>query len=326
VAPSPLFEDVSSYATGLNILSNREQIVATYTEVASSNKVKQMAAESIGLESLRSYSVSSELLKGTNVIRITVEGPDPVLTQELANAIGTVMMEYAQGLYEVYSLSTLDEAQLPKSPVRPDKVRDISLAAVLGLILGGCVAFLVTYLEPSTESALSVNIMDSKIGVYNKQYFLQRLDEEMVRAKRNHYPLSMALIRVDNLNRLHGLNAFRVRNDALRHVAVLLKQYLRDEDLIAYLDDDVFALLLPDISGEHAQTVMEYLQTRVAMAPFQSQIVNIKLNLTGIVGIASYDHNGTGRNQFMKMATEALQRAEVSENGKVYLLQTKVGI
>lgn len=320
VAPSSSFGDVRSYATGLNILSNREEIIATYTEVAASRKIKEIAAESIGLKSTTGYSVTSDLIKGTTVLKITAAGPDPVVARDLANAVGTATVEYVRELYEAYQLSLLDEAKTPRSPASPDRILNISLGATLGLVLGGGIAFLLTYLEPSLESIVDVNIIDAKTGVYNRQYFLQRLGQEMVRARRNRYPLSVALMRIDKLNMLRGFNASRVRGDVLRHIAVLAKQFIREEDLIAYLGGDVFAFLLPDTPGRDAQAMMEYLQTRIAWTPFHSDIADVKLNLNGIVGVADYNYNGTGLEQLIDMATQALKRAEVSQEGKVYLV------
>jgi diguanylate cyclase (GGDEF)-like protein len=318
VSPSAGFGDVRSFATGLNILSNREEILATYTQVASSQKIKNTAADSINLERPGQYSVDSNVLKGTNVMRITATGPDPTTVRSLANAIGAVSIDYMESLYEVYTLSPLDEARAPRNPVSPNRIRDIGLAAVLGLVLGASIAFLVAYLESPLETIVGVNIVDRKTGAYNKQYFLQRLGQEMVRAKRNRYPLSLALLRINGFDLLTGFNSAKVSSEALRHVALIMKQYLREEDLLGYLGNNVFGVL-NDTSGEQAQAIMEYLQTRIEWATFESQITDVKLNLTGKVGVVAYKHNGAGRDQLIDMAADALELAEVSENGRSYL-------
>ena len=100
---------------------------------------------------------------------------------------------------------------------------------------------------------------------------------------------------------------------------MLTSQYMREEDIIAYLESDVFGVLLPDMTGENAKALMEYLQTRVAWTPFEASI-GIKFNLKSIVGVTSYSHNGTSRNELMAQANRALQLAEVEDDGKAYLL------
>lgn len=320
VVPSSSFGTGENFAGGLDLLSRREQIATTFSEIASSRRIKDEASSSLSLNSDRAYSVSSSLLNGTNIIEFTAQGPDPAITRDLANAIGVATEEYVRGFYEVFNLRLLDEATVPRNPISPNKSLNIILAAVFGLILGGGLAFLSEYLGAPLSSAFSVNIIDGQTGAYNRDYFLQRLGEEMVRAKRNRYPLSLALMRIDNLGLLKGINAVKVQTDMLRQVAMLTGQYLREEDIVAHLESNVFAILLPDTTGENAKAIMEYLQTRVAWTPFESAISEAKFNLKSIVGIVNYGNNGTGRDELVAKANRALELAEVEHNGKAYLI------
>jgi diguanylate cyclase (GGDEF)-like protein len=127
-------------------------------------------------------------------------------------------------------------------------------------------------------------------------------------------------MQVDNLELLKGTNSNKIRGEILRQVAKLAGQYLREEDVIAYLSDDTFAFLLPDTPGENAKAIMEYLQVRVAWTPFESTNNGIKFNLGGVVGIVAYNHNGTSRDNLMAQASQALQLAEVEDDGKAFLI------
>lgn len=320
VVPSSSFSNVKDFSSGLDMLGRRTEIANTFSEIASSRKIKKLAFSSLSLESDTDYTVNSELLAGTNIIEITVDGPDALIARDLANTIGTTMEEYVQGLYEIFTLILLDEATTPRSPISPRRSLDLALAAVFGLVLGGGLAFLSEYLATPLSAAVGVSIIDDETGVYNKEYFLQRLNEEMVRARRNRYPLSLAMMQVDNLRLIKGANSGQVRAEILHQVAMLADQYLREEDIIAHLGDDTFAFLLPDTVGENAKAIMEYLQTRVAWTPFQSTLNPMKFNLKGVVGIATYDHNGTSRDELVAQASRALQLAGVDESGSIYLI------
>jgi GGDEF domain-containing protein len=126
-------------------------------------------------------------------------------------------------------------------------------------------------------------------------------------------------MRIDDLTLIRGNDSSRVRSELLRQVAVLTNQYLREEDIVAYLENYIFALLLPDVTGENAKALMEYLQTRIAWTPFESD-VGIKFNLKGIVGITAYTHNGTSPDELVANANRALQLAEVDDDGRAYLM------
>lgn len=320
VAPSPSFGDVKSFASGLDLLGRRDEIATTFAEIASSRSVKEQAMNSISLDSGSQYAVVSKLRAGTNIIEFSVEGPNPTVTHDLANAVGTITEEYVKGSYEAFILRSLDEATIPRSPISPNKSLNLTLIVILGLVLGGGLAYLSAYLDMPAISKESLDILDSETGVYNKDYFLRRLSNEMVRAKRNRYPLSVSLMRIDNLDMLKGNGSVKASADILRQVAALSKQFLREEDIVAYLGDNTFGVLLPDMTGENAKAVMEYLQTRVGLVPLQSVTDGVKLNLKGMVGVSTYNHNGTSRDDLVSQADRAMRLAEVNENGNVYLI------
>lgn len=320
VVPSSSFSDTKDFASGLDMLGRRDEIATTFAEIASSRTLKERALSSLSLQSGGDYSVSSRLRAGTSIIEIVVEGPDPAIVRDLANATGASVEEYVQGLYEVFALVPLDQASTPRSPVRPNKNQNLTLAAILGLVLGAGLAFLSEYLEAPLSSVVSVSIIDDETGIYNREYFLQRLGVEMTRARRNRQPLSLGLLRIDNLSLIRGANSSKVRAELLRQVAMLASQNVREEDIVARLEEDVIALLLADMTGENAKALMEYLQTRIAWTPFQSATSGIKFNLKSAAGITVYNHNGTSRDDLVALASRALQLAQVEESGRAFLI------
>lgn len=319
VVPSSSFSDVGAFASGLDILGRREAIATTFTEIASSRNLKRLAVDSLDGVSGRDYSVGAELRAGTNIIEVVVKGPDPVVARDLANAIGSATEEYVRGLYEVFILLPLDEATVPRKPTSPNISLNLILSAILGLVLGGGLAALSEYLETPLHPSISVNIIDEKTGVYNTDYLLHRLGEEMIRAKRNRYPLALALIRFGNLDLLKGHDSTKVRTELLFQAATVINQSLREEDIVAPFEKDTFAILLPDMTGRNAQATMEYIQTLIARTPFQLPNNN-RFNLKGTVGVVTYSHNGSSLDELVTKATQALQLAEVDQNGKTHLI------
>jgi len=322
VRPNTAFGDVKSFVNGLDILSRRAEIATTYAEVANSRVIRKQAVEALNLSQEQKEDLTAEglLLAGTNVIQITVEGHDPEVVRDFANMVGLKAMTYVQELYETFDMTPLDEATLPSSPVGPNRTLHLAVGAILGLVLGGGLAFLSEYLQTPLESLTRFDIFDDETGAYNSRYFRQRLGEEMSRASRNSYALSLALMNVDHLGVIGSSFSPQSRREALRKIAVFLKQYLREEDVIAKLDGTVFAFLLPDMPVEQARAMVEKLQTRMAWTPFEVEKSGVKLNLSGAAGVAAYRYNGTGQDEFLAEVNSALQQAEAAGYGKVYSL------
>jgi diguanylate cyclase (GGDEF)-like protein len=319
VSPSSSFQDARSFLSGLDVLNNKDQVVNTYAQVATSLLIRKQIAEALKLSPAQetSLTVESRLRAGTNVIEISVEGNDPVLVADFANKIGEKTIEYVEKLYEVYDLKPLDPATPPTSPIRPDKKLNLALGAVLGLALGVGLPFLVEYLHTPLVNMVNQGFLDSESGAYSLAYFAQRLGEEMSRAKRNNSPLSLALIDVDQLGALRTSLPPQFQSEALHKITTFLKQYLRGEDVMARLDGTVFAILLPDTPQEQAKAAIEKLQTKMAWTAFEIENSSAKLNLSGVAGIVAYNFNGTGQTELLDKAKQALQQAEAAGFGKV---------
>lgn len=158
---SALMLDDGELASALDILSRRTEIVTTYSEIAQSRLIKNQAAGELMLSSTqrRQYSVSSRVLAGTNLVEITVRGPDPVLAKDLANRVGEKTSAYVGELYSTYNLTPLDEASAPSEPAQPNLPFNLALGSAAGLILGLGAALLSVYLSDSSTSASS-NVRD----------------------------------------------------------------------------------------------------------------------------------------------------------------------
>jgi diguanylate cyclase (GGDEF)-like protein len=319
------FSNDKDLASAVDILSRRTEIATTYTIVANSRQLKKLASDALGLttEQKADVSVSSQLVPGTNVVEIIVQSGDPVLARDFTNAVGTKLVTYTRGLYETYTLELLDPSGLPDKPVKPNKLLNLMLGGVMGLLLGAGLAFLAAYLQAPPEAVANVGILDDETGVYSRRYLTTRLRQELGRSGRNGYPLSLALLNADHRGAL-GESTPQVRREALRRIALLLTPQLRDEDLMAHVEGATFALLLPDTGAEAARESVERLRALISGSPLDLERSGVKLDLYSSAGIATYPDIAPGQeiapDNMLEQAARALKQAETAAYGKVYLL------
>lgn len=135
VSPSPELESDSALISSAQGLERRS-LVATYAEILASPRVLRQAAANLGIPDPDVYEVDAQIVLDSNVLRTEVRGTDAEHVAMLANAIVATGGAEFEALYGVYTVSVLDAAQVPPSPLEPKPIRN----AVAGAFLGALVA------------------------------------------------------------------------------------------------------------------------------------------------------------------------------------------
>jgi capsular polysaccharide biosynthesis protein len=153
VSPSQdVAQDIHEQRASLDTL-NKPIIANTYAEVAQSSSIVEAAWEQLDDPSAQDedyrdeFEVVGSVLYDTNIVVLTVTGPNPALVQQLATAVSERTLDYVEGLYETYDLKPLDSAALPDEPISPNVRLNFALGTVLGLGTGVLFAFLAEYLS-----------------------------------------------------------------------------------------------------------------------------------------------------------------------------------
>ena len=116
----------------------RRTLLATFARLPGTphSRVAIAAAVHKDLRDLASYEIGASVLPNTNIIRVDVDGPDPRLAAELANAAGVVAAADARSLYRIYTMRSIADADPSYGPIRPDVRRNSLAAGVAGLFIG----------------------------------------------------------------------------------------------------------------------------------------------------------------------------------------------
>jgi diguanylate cyclase (GGDEF)-like protein len=147
-------------------------------------------------------------------------------------------------------------------------------SAIAILLLLGCLAFLAGLAQlarrvrPATARiVVEPDIRDPLTSLPNQRYLLVRLEEEMVRSRRGGRPLTLAILDVNSLAAVNEQYGRDCGDEVVRHVAAVAEETKRATDALARMDDDEFAIILPECGDEGGQAFVRRLTERLAREP-----------------------------------------------------------
>ena len=99
-------------------------------------------------------------------------------------------------------------------------------------------------LGSAVQSELAV--LDRLTKVYNHAYFEGRLNQEVARANRYKYPVSLLMIDIDHFKEINDTYGHQQGDSILKEVAQMIKTNIRSVDLCARYGGEEFAVILPE--------------------------------------------------------------------------------
>ncbi len=125
---------------------------------------------------------------------------------------------------------------------------------------------------------------DQLTGTLNRRGLDDVFERESARADRRNTPLCVALLDLDNFKRLNDTYGHLAGDNALRHLAKVVKATLRSMDVIARFGGEEFLIILPETPIEAAELTMTRLQRELTKHFFMHD--NEKLLITFSAGVA----------------------------------------
>ncbi len=146
-------------------------------------------------------------------------------------------------------------------------------------------------LEEENSELKVENIRDPLTNAHNRRYFEESLAREFETAAKHAWPLSVVFVDLDKFKQVNDGFGHQAGDAILQTVAALLRDTLRDSDIVARYGGDEFVLLLPGVDTAQAnrvgERVCEAARTRTAKTA-DGRSVGITLSL-GIVTCDSHN-------------------------------------
>lgn len=159
-----------------------------------------------------------------------------------------------------------------------------------------------------------LSVTDGLTGLYNHRHFWNILDQELARVDRYQGDLALILVDLDDFKRVNDRFGHSVGDLLLQSIARILKETVRDTDVIARYGGEEFAVLLPETDRKGVESVAEKLRSSVEVMRFTVPDTDITLHVTVSVGISVFRGN---RREFFNSADKALYKSKESGKNRI---------
>ncbi len=173
------------------------------------------------------------------------------------------------------------------------------------------------YVALRHETAAAMSIQDAHTALFNRWHFDQALNREVERSARHERELVLLLVDLDHLGQINVHLGQAKGDEAIKHVARIIKAQLRDIDIPCRYGGQEFAVLLPDTKAEAGKDVAERLRKKVQAAT-ASGIGTVTVS----IGLAAFPQNAGSADTLLKVCEQALDIAKFEGRDRLKVAET----
>lgn len=159
------------------------QLINTYNVIIKSPAILDIVRQELALETLTTETLNKKITVSavgeSQVLTITVQDPDQFVARDIANTTASVFQSKITEIMKrnVNNVNILAKATATdtQSPIKPNKMLNMAIAMVVGLMLGVGLAFLLEYLdntiktEQELETLLGLPVIGSISSMEKKE-------------------------------------------------------------------------------------------------------------------------------------------------------------
>ncbi len=165
-----------------------------------------------------------------------------------------------------------------------------------------------------------LSIKDDLTDVYNRRYFYEKLEEEIKRSERYKTVLSLIMVDIDYFKHYNDTHGHQAGDSVLRDVALLLRNNVREQDLVARYGGEEFAIILPETGKQVAGKLAERIRGCLSAQAFYFKETLQSGKLTISLGVATFPEDAKSLNDLVETADRALYKAKEKGRNRVALV------
>jgi diguanylate cyclase (GGDEF)-like protein/PAS domain S-box-containing protein len=154
---------------------------------------------------------------------------------------------------------------------------------------------------------------DGLTGLPNRNMLCQQMDEILLHTRRSAEKVAVLVLGIDNFKRVNDTLGHGVGDKLLRGVAKRLRASLREEDTLARLNSDEFAVIQTSVTRPEDAALLSQRLLEAIGEPYLLDGHSVLIGAT--IGIAMAPGDGNDSEKLLKNADMALSRAKTESRG-----------
>lgn len=171
-------------------------------------------------------------------------------------------------------------------------------------------------LEIKNSLLNDLSITDELTKLFNRRYFIQRLEEELQKIKRYSYNLSVLMIDIDHFKNINDTFGHSLGDQALENLAKLIKKSIRNIDLPCRYGGDEIVIIFSFTNYGGVYEVAQRLLKKVEEHNFGTPELPLKFTVS--IGILTIDNrDGTDVDSLFRVLDKQLYGAKNTGRNKI---------
>lgn len=151
-------------------------------------------------------------------------------------------------------------------------------------------------------------ITDTLTGVFTRKHYLERLEGEIEYAKKNNYSLAFLMLDIDHFKECNDRYGHLVGDAILKEVSKIIKENLRQIDLVGRYGGEEFSIILTQTDKEGAAFAAERILRAVESQHFRVYDEDLKVTLS--IGVVLFPADAQLAPQIIEKADKSLYKAK----------------
>lgn len=302
VVPARVRNAMNVLAEGVFILDKREQIVLVNSALTSKlntdeRRLLGRKASALGWKT----SDGEEVLPWDKSIQTGEKLMDVRLEMPLTKGVSKV--------FRVNAVPILDDKGNNQGVIASfDDVSELESKNEQLQLLVGKLAAIQGAIEDKNRKLEHLASRDPLTDCYNRRAMREKLDDEFLKAQQSRKDLVCIMLDIDHFKRVNDTYGHGVGDVVIKMVAQVVKDAVRDSDVVARFGGEEFCVVLPNTTVEQVKIIAK----RCRMTIESQNCGGVKV--TSSFGISALSLGSTSPNDLIHQADEALYHSK--QNGR----------